>query len=103
MAHVDFRIRDNAAHKSGLETSYWKNLFWDYRQCRRLEDIPGPVRAQRYADYWPQIHFAYKDGRLNIQDIKNIVETIHRFGPVKYSEPVREYVIKKLKAKWFNE
>lgn len=103
MASVKVKNIDNAVQKTRTDTGYWKKLFWDYRQCESPEHIPGPIRAQRYVDYWPQIHFDYKEGRLNIQDIKNIVETIYRFGPVKYSDPVREYVIKTLKARWFNE
>lgn len=103
MGSVESRNRENAVQESGLESTYRRKIFWDYRQCQKLEDIPGPIRAQRYVDYWPEIHLDYKAGKIDIQDIKNIVGTIRKFGPVKYSEPVREYVIKKLIIKWFNE
>ena len=103
MGSVESRNRENAGQESGLEPAYLRKVFWDYRQCQRLEDIPGPIRAQRYVDYWPEFHCDYKAGKIDIQDIKNIVKTIIEFGPVKYSEPVREYVIKTLIIRWFNE
>ncbi|MFO7761592.1 MAG: hypothetical protein R6V20_08290 [Desulfobia sp.] len=80
-----------------------RKIFWEYRPGLELEDIPGPVRAQRFTDYWPEIHQAYKRGELTLQDVRSIIATIERYGPVRYSEPVRQYVINFLIKKWMND
>lgn len=84
-----------------MHIEFRKKLFWDYRLEVPLENIPGPTRAQRYTDFWPDIHLAYKKGELRLEEIKTIVETIYRYGPVKYCEAVREHVIKTLIKRWF--
>ncbi len=77
-----------------------RKLFWDYRRDIPVEEIPGAIRAQRFADFWPEIHKAFNRGEIDLDDVKSIVGAIHRHGPVKYCEDVREHVIKTLIQRW---
>jgi hypothetical protein len=78
-----------------------KKCFWDYDITIPVEKIPGPIKAQRYADFWPYFHEAFNQKELNLDDIKSIVHVISEFGPPKYCEQVREVVINNLIDRWF--
>lgn len=83
-----------------IPADLYKHFFWEYKPGVALEEIPGPIRAQRYVDYWPEVHEAFKRGEIDIGDMQAVVATIHRHGPVRYCEPVREHVIKALMKRW---
>jgi len=78
-----------------------KKIFWDYQNLLSIKDIPLSIRSQRYVDFWPVIHNAYKKNELNIEDIKAIVKDIYQNGPTNYCENIREFVIKNLIKRWF--
>jgi len=78
-----------------------KKCFWDYDINVPLEKIPGLIKAQRYADFWPYFHEAYKQKVLNLDDIKDIVKIISEYGPPKYCDNMRAYVINYLIDRWF--
>jgi hypothetical protein len=77
-----------------------KKCFWEYDINVPLEKIPGTIKAQRFADFWPYFHEAFKQKELNLADIKYIVQVISEFGPPKYCENVRAYVINNLIERW---
>jgi len=78
-----------------------KKCFWDYEIDVPLKEIPGVIKAQRYADFWPYFHEAFNQQVISIEDIKSIVQVISEFGPPKYCENMRAYVINNLIARWF--
>lgn len=83
-----------------MTPDFQRKLFWDYRSDIPVEEIPGQTRAQRFVDFWPEIHKAYKMGVISLDEVKSIIEVIHQYGPVKYCEDVREYVIGTLIQRW---
>jgi len=42
-----------------------KKCFWEYNINVPLEKIPGTIKAQRFADFWPYFHEAFKQKELN--------------------------------------
>ena len=83
-----------------IKNQFDKKIFWDYINSS-IEEIPEHIRAQRYVDFWPEIHNAYIRNELNIEEVKSKVNVIYQYGHPKYSESVREYVIKNLIQRWF--
>jgi len=78
-----------------------KKCFWDYNINVPIEEIPAPVQAQRYVDFWPYFHEAFNQKIINKNDIKYIVKVISEFESINYCEDVRAYVIKNLINRWF--
>jgi hypothetical protein len=83
-----------------IPTNLKKKCFWDYDIHVPLDEIPGPIKAQRFTDFWPYFHTAFKQNELTIDDIKSIIQVISEFGPPKYCENMREYVINHLIDRW---